>query len=304
MLREKLGWMDVHVGDASFDQRYCVRGSDEELIRWLLGDPQVRSALDAFFGGPELKGACGKQTFRPLSVSLPTYFGTHSMIISKALNHTWNRCRGFLYIAPWRPGEHPREAPLLAAGQLGSCREEDGQANRVPHHEGAGEQLRESSVAFHSVSLAGPAVLLLLTLSCSRAEAESFDLTIRESTPAFYEEVPRRLKDRIHECAALFRSGVGDCVNVWVRGGSVYNPALSHRTAVAMAKGKAIFVLTPADGVRESTCESPACLCVTALLLDAYKDDGRVTVSLRKAPFHLNSVAVLRCAPTAASDNR
>ena len=45
-LRDKLGAHDVHTGDAGFDDRYCLRGSDEAVLRGLLQAPAVRAALD------------------------------------------------------------------------------------------------------------------------------------------------------------------------------------------------------------------------------------------------------------------
>lgn len=49
-LRDKLGAHDVHTGDAGFDDRYCLRGSDEAVLRGLLQAPAVRAALDTLFG--------------------------------------------------------------------------------------------------------------------------------------------------------------------------------------------------------------------------------------------------------------
>lgn len=49
-LREKLGWQDVHTGDAGFDARYTIRGSNPDAIRGVLAVPAVHAALHATFG--------------------------------------------------------------------------------------------------------------------------------------------------------------------------------------------------------------------------------------------------------------
>jgi hypothetical protein len=49
-LRDKSGVHDVHTGDAAFDDRYCLRGSDEGIVRGLLQTPAVRTAVEVLFG--------------------------------------------------------------------------------------------------------------------------------------------------------------------------------------------------------------------------------------------------------------
>ncbi len=50
-MREKVGWQDVHIGDAGFDARYTIRGSDADAIRGVLSVPAVRTALRTAFDG-------------------------------------------------------------------------------------------------------------------------------------------------------------------------------------------------------------------------------------------------------------
>jgi hypothetical protein len=155
--------------------------------------------------------------------------------------------------------------------------------------------LRKSSVVLQSVVLTGGALLVSLTSSCSRAEADYFQRPIVHDKPPFHQQVRDRLKDRIHECAALFQPAAKDCVNVWVLAGSIYDSSLTLEQARAMAQGGPVFVLAPGDGSLDSICATPVCLCVKALLVDAYKDEAFLKVSDRASSFHLGSVSLLKC---------
>ena len=48
-LREAAGVVDVHTGDLDFDRRFCVRGSDEDVVRGILQAPMVRAAVHELF---------------------------------------------------------------------------------------------------------------------------------------------------------------------------------------------------------------------------------------------------------------
>jgi hypothetical protein len=48
-LREKMGFADVHTGDDRFDDRFCLRGSDADVVRGIFVVPAVRAAVDDLF---------------------------------------------------------------------------------------------------------------------------------------------------------------------------------------------------------------------------------------------------------------
>lgn len=53
-LREKLGFKDVHIGDEDFDRLWTIRGSDADVLRALLLNRSMQSAVGAVFGVAQL----------------------------------------------------------------------------------------------------------------------------------------------------------------------------------------------------------------------------------------------------------
>jgi hypothetical protein len=53
-LRERVGWQDVHIGDAGFDAAYTVRGSEPDVVRGIFAAAATRDAVRALFEGGTL----------------------------------------------------------------------------------------------------------------------------------------------------------------------------------------------------------------------------------------------------------
>lgn len=51
-LREKLGGSDIKIGDEGFDRRFCIRGSDSDVVRGVVQHPAVQQAIRTFFNDP------------------------------------------------------------------------------------------------------------------------------------------------------------------------------------------------------------------------------------------------------------
>ncbi len=54
-LLEKLGFTDIHTGDAAFDRLFCLRGSEEDVVRGIFVEPAVRAAVTELFALGDLQ---------------------------------------------------------------------------------------------------------------------------------------------------------------------------------------------------------------------------------------------------------
>ncbi len=70
-LREKLSIKDIHVGDASFDGAFCIRGTDEDVVRGVFAQVEVQDTIRALFSAFDVKHMQLSATSGTLSFWLP-----------------------------------------------------------------------------------------------------------------------------------------------------------------------------------------------------------------------------------------